>query len=119
MTERGYRRVVITALLIMATPLALSLGAFASGSDKAPFLAAAKAGTQCVMDPMIMRHYHMTYLKQPRDRVVRDGDRSARNGQLIMETCGNCHGNRSEFCDKCHARAGVNLDCFGCHKYGR
>jgi len=118
MTERGYRRAVIVILLMMATPLALSFLAYASGSYKAPFLAAAKAGTQCVLDPIKMRPYHMIYLKQLRDRIVREGDRSVRSGLPIMTTCGNCHGNRSNFCDKCHARAGVNLDCFECHRDG-
>ncbi len=116
MTERGYRRAVTAALLVMATPLALSLATFASGSEKAPFLAAPVAGTRCIFDRTIMRTHHMTYLKQQRDRVVRDGDRTARNRVHLMDSCGNCHGNRSEFCDKCHSRAGVNLDCFGCHQ---
>ena len=117
MTERRYRRAVIIALVIMATPLVLSLVTYATGSEKEPLLPVPTAGTQCIFERTIMRTQHMTYLKQRRDRVVRDGNRSVPAGTRVMSTCVNCHGAQSRFCDKCHSRAGVHLDCFGCHAY--
>ena len=117
MTECNYRRWVIAAWSITAAPIAWSLISYASGSEKAPFLASATPGTQCLLDRNMMRKHHMVYLKQQRDRVVREGSRPAHGPWRIMETCGNCHASKTEFCDKCHSRAGVNLDCFGCHQY--
>ena len=51
MIERNYRRWVIAAWSITAAPLALSIISYASGSEKALFLASALPGTQCLFRP--------------------------------------------------------------------
>jgi hypothetical protein len=118
MKERSYRRAVTMGLLVIATPLALSLVAYASGTQLSASPATTKIPTKrCILDPPDARYHHMTYLKERRDRVLRDGRRSGQSIPSLMSTCSGCHGEQSQFCDKCHARAGVNLDCFGCHSY--
>lgn len=119
MTERRYRRAVAAALLVMGVPLLLSLVGFARGAQPEPFLAPAKPETRCVLEPSIMRHTHMTYLARLRDRVVRDGDAAtvADSEARGMRSCSGCHADRAAFCDRCHTRASVTLDCFGCHAY--
>ena len=118
MKERSYRRAVTIGLLVIATPLALSLVAYASGTQLSALPATTKMPKKrCILDTLSARYNHMTYLKQRRDQVVRDGSRSGQVAPSLMSTCSGCHGERSQFCDKCHERAGVNLDCFGCHTY--
>lgn len=118
MKEHSYRRAVTMGLLVIATPLALSLVAYASGTQLSASPATTKMPMKrCILDTPSARHQHMTYLKQRRDQVVRDGRRSGRVAQGLMSTCSGCHGEQTQFCDKCHERAGVRLDCFGCHTY--
>jgi hypothetical protein len=116
----GHRRAIGAGVLLMVVPLFLTVIDAARGVETKPFLTPAKAGTRCVLDATTMRYRHMTYLKDLRDRVVRAGDRSPAvgvdtNGMMI--SCGRCHEDRTQFCDKCHSRAGVTPDCFGCHSY--
>jgi len=118
MKERSYRWSVTMGLLVIATPLALSFVAYASGTQLSASPATPKMPIQrCILDTPSARYHHMTYLKERRDQVVRDGRRSGQVTSNLMSTCSGCHGEQSQFCDKCHERAGVSLDCFGCHKY--
>jgi len=118
MKEHSYRRAVTIGLLLIATPFALSLVAYASGTQLSASPTTTKVPMKrCILDTPSARYHHMTYLKQRRDQVVRDGSRSGQSAQNLMSTCSGCHGEQSQFCDKCHARAGVHLDCFGCHTY--
>jgi hypothetical protein len=117
MTERTYRRAVTTGLLIMLAPLALSLVTYASGAQKNALPVTLPSRARCILDTPNVRSNHMTYLKQRRDEVVRDGRRLNPYVPRAMDTCKGCHGDKAQFCDKCHTRAGVNLDCFGCHTY--
>jgi hypothetical protein len=67
----------------------------------------------CVRETEYMRFYHMDFLKEIREDVVRSGVK----GGVTLAGCGDCHRNRDQFCDRCHQAASVNLDCFGCHFY--
>jgi hypothetical protein len=117
MNERKYRRTVISGLVIMGAPLALSLVAYARGVQKNEGPAAPTGSSGCILAAPTMRYEHMTYLKARRDSVVRDGHRKGPNAPGLLSTCSGCHHDRAQFCDKCHTRAAVNLDCFGCHTY--
>jgi hypothetical protein len=64
----------------------------------------------------------MAMLQHQRDRTVRQGERGTR---ITLNGCIECHagktsgtviGSRTEFCEGCHAYAGVKLDCFECHQ---
>ena len=76
----------------------------------------------CVAPPAEMRRNHMAMLQHQRDRTLRLGERGAK---VSLNGCINCHagkasgsviGSRTEFCESCHAYAGVKLDCFECHQ---
>ncbi len=87
----------------------------------APELAKAKPGTQCVQAKETMREGHMQILNRWRDEVVRSGDHyfTGEDGLVheksLTNTCLDCHGERAQFCDKCHAYAGVAPYCWDCH----
>jgi hypothetical protein len=33
----------------------------------------------------------------------------------LTQTCMRCHESRADFCDRCHAYAGAQPACWGCH----
>ena len=78
---------------------------------------------ECVAPKAFMRTSHMELLTDWRDDAVRDGQREfiAVNGKhydkSLTRTClGQCHGNHTEFCDRCHSYNGVRTDsCWACH----
>ena len=67
----------------------------------------------CVRDTEYMRFQHMDLLKDVRADVIRYGLK----GGITLAGCGDCHQDREAFCDRCHEKASVILDCFGCHYY--
>lgn len=91
----------------------------------------APAGEEfCVESTEFMRAEHMQLLNEWRDQVVRNGNRryasSVNYGTedapvyrvyeiSLQNTCMNCHTNKAEFCDKCHATVGVEPYCWTCH----
>jgi hypothetical protein len=116
--NRENRGVVATVLVILILlPVGASVVGFViQGRPEVPEVFLEKADPRwesCVREPEYMRFYHMDFLKQIREDVVRKGIK----GGVTLSGCGDCHRNRDQFCDKCHAAASVNLDCFGCHFY--
>ena len=103
--------------VLILSPFAYSMGRFAwlrAFSAPKPFLETASAPSQrCLRDPKWMRQNHMVFLNELRDKTVREGIRS----DVTLNSCSQCHKDKTQFCDKCHERAGVKLDCFGCHTY--
>ncbi len=115
-----YRRAVLGALVLALVPPILSVYGSAFAKRKEPFLSPAKPGTRCVQAESLMRTSHPSRLLAQRDRVVRSGLRPplrASETSGALESCAQCHGDRDRFCDRCHVRAGVRLDCFECHHY--
>jgi hypothetical protein len=113
--NRGVAATVLVILILL--PLGASIVGFAfGGGGEVPDVFLEKADPRwesCVKDPDWMRFRHMDFLKEVREDVVRKGIPSG----VTLAGCGDCHLNRSEFCDKCHEAASVILDCFGCHFY--
>jgi hypothetical protein len=114
----------LPALALMAA-LALALGAAgarAEGRVAKPAISVDPTRGHCVAPPEEMRRNHMAMLQHQRDRTLRLGERGAK---VSLNACVNCHagktsgrviGSRQEFCEGCHAYAGVTLDCFECHQ---
>jgi hypothetical protein len=105
-------------LVIILIPLVASLAGFvfgqANGGGDEPFIEVSQwTETSCVRDARWMRFHHWELLREVRETVVRDGDRSG----IRLDDCRRCHDNRDRFCNQCHREANVNLDCFGCHYY--
>lgn len=91
----------------------------AGTNSAAPKLAKAK-GDRCIYDTAYMRENHMDVLIAWRDEVVRRGNRVLTVGGASYEmslsnTCLDCHGDKKEFCDKCHDYAAVKPYCWDCH----
>ena len=76
---------------------------------------------RCVMPVEYMRASHMVLLQSWREAVVRTGDRDyvGADGRTFRRslsgTCLDCHSNKQSFCDRCHAYAAVDPDCWNCH----
>ncbi|MBN8486227.1 MAG: hypothetical protein J0M20_00635 [Burkholderiales bacterium] len=92
-----------------------------SGRTPVPAVAKAASGTQCVVEPSVMRRTHMDLLKHQRDRTVRVGDRSS---AVSLKACVDCHASATtrsvaaaptDFCQSCHSYSAVKIDCFECH----
>ncbi|MBF0160140.1 MAG: hypothetical protein HQL58_11525 [Magnetococcales bacterium] len=98
---------VMAILLLTDSPPVWAMGAAVPQLEPA-------AGKPCVRDPAWMRRNHPDFLKQMRDRTVREGVR-IRSESLAQ--CASCHQSRAQFCDRCHQYAGVEPDCFTCHNY--
>lgn len=106
-------------LAVLTAPSWLGL---ARGTRPAPpRLAPARAGEVCVAPAAEMRASHMRLLADWRDRVVRQGMRTTKGADgrtwrmSLTGTCLECHGDKAEFCDRCHAYVGVKPDCWNCH----
>jgi hypothetical protein len=78
---------------------------------------------ECVAPVTYMKTAHMKLLSEWRDQVVRNNIRTftAFNGQVytisLSGTClQQCHADKAQFCDRCHAYNGVREPyCWDCH----
>jgi [DsrC]-trisulfide reductase subunit J len=105
---------VVTTPFWFAHPAAKDLG-------KVPGLTLPANTKECVAPASYMRTSHMQLLMSWREDVVRRDQRQyvAFNGKVyeksLDQTCLGCH-NKQEFCDRCHAYAGVSGPyCWHCH----
>lgn len=78
-------------------------------------------GDKCVRETDFMRRNHMDLLKHQRDDTMRKGIRTTQNS---LKGCIDCHaspvnnsviGTNDNFCQGCHNKVAVKLDCFECH----
>ncbi|MCE5181306.1 MAG: hypothetical protein LLG15_05850 [Betaproteobacteria bacterium] len=115
------------AVLLAATFLAVALpaAAYDEGGAKAGHAKHIDAkGDKCVRDEAYMRRNHMDLLKHQRDDTMRKGIRTT---QYSLKNCIGCHANektnsvigstdgKDNFCQGCHNKMAVKLDCFECH----
>ena len=95
----------------------------ASGvTTKGPELARPATARQCVASTEFMRSSHMLLLIEMRDQMVRRGNPvyvGAGGSSYTISLTGTCleqcHGSKTEFCDRCHDYAGVSPGCWSCH----
>ena len=115
------KKIVIPSLILF---LAVATMPFWIGSDndqEEPQVVIKDGLTQCVESKEFMRANHMQLLDQWRHSVVREQQRIYVNSagehfeKSLTNTCLNCHSNKSEFCDSCHTKAGVEPYCWSCH----
>ena len=75
----------------------------------------------CVIPAKEMRSEHMQMLDTWRDIALREGKRAytAKDGSVwevsLQNTCMKCHGDKVDFCDKCHDTNSVKPYCWDCH----
>ncbi len=106
-------------IIFMLTPMLYNL---AIGTTEPPKLTYPTGLETCIESTEYMNPYHMDMLNTWRDQVVREEVRIYTSGldkkeynMSLTNTCLNCHGDRAEFCDKCHEYAGVEPVCWDCH----
>jgi len=109
--------VLFLALLTSPVWYALAVGATSKGPEpERP----AREKT-CVAPLAYMRRSHMELLTAWREQVVRDQARDfvafdgRRHDKNLTGTCMKCHTSKADFCDRCHAYAGVAPTCWDCH----
>lgn len=114
---------LIIFLAIITSPFWYNMGKATSApepklSDKA------KAAKVCVESKEYMKANHMQILDVWRNEVVRKGNKIYTNSMgkeynislsSGEESCLGCHGDKAEFCDKCHTYASVEPYCWDCH----
>ncbi len=115
---------IIIFIIIIIFPFLSNLGK-TSQKPEIKLSEKAKAAKTCIYPKEYMRANHMQLLDLWRDAVVRDGYRKnvGYDGKVfemsLSNTCLDCHDNKKEFCDKCHAYASVDPYCWDCHIEGK
>lgn len=95
----------------------------ASGAtSKGPGQVLPRDQKECVAPVAYMRTSHMKLLLDWRNEAVRLNNREfvAFNGKTyarsLTKTClEQCHGEKTQFCDRCHTYASVSATCWDCH----
>ncbi len=114
-------RLAVSLGLVLLIAASAVLAREPQGRTPTPAIEPAKAGTQCVAPPEVMRREHPNLLKHQRDVTVHRGVRQARDS---LQGCVGCHASaatgsvaqaKTDFCSSCHAYAAVQIDCFECH----
>lgn len=120
MRDRGLILAGLAVFLVLITfPVWYNVAA--GTSAKGPELKLPTAEKQCVAPKETMRAAHMEMLVGWRDLVVRRSDRTYRawDGKTytmsLTQTCLKCHDSKEQFCDRCHAYAGLQPYCWDCH----
>ncbi len=115
-------KIVLFLLVIVAVTLTpIWYNAVTGRGAAQPKLTAGTSEKECVLPASEMRAAHMQVLDDWRTRVVRGGEHKTRTSQgrevrmSLTGTCLGCHAQKTEFCDRCHDYAAVNLACFDCH----
>ncbi len=114
---------IVIFLLVSLSPIFMSL---ASKTDM-PVInldELKKAHKTCVLPAEEMKREHMVILNDWRNTVVREGNRiyvtpDGTEFNMSLSTgetsCLGCHGDKADFCDKCHNYASVKPYCWDCH----
>jgi len=114
------RRLIISIIIFIPPTL------FSHGEEGHTLTNKSKADmqTQCVESTDIMRKEHFMFLYHQRDKTVLKGIRTK---QHSLANCIDCHVSYDEkgeaipinsdgqFCQTCHIKTAVNIDCFTCH----
>ncbi len=113
---------IIIGLVIFIGALCAPFAASMMSKEyKQPELKLPAGEKECIESKEFMRTKHMELLDQWRDWALRDGKRTYTNHAgkeftiSLQNTCMKCHNNKADFCDKCHADAGVTPYCWDCH----
>ncbi len=91
-----------------------------AGPSARPEVKIAKPQSRCVAPRAVMRVSHLQLLDGWRTEVVRSANRvegppGHEVRRSLTGTCLECHGDRKDFCDRCHTDLAVNVGCWDCH----
>jgi hypothetical protein len=120
LSKGGVATGIIIFLAVVTSPLWYN--AFTGMAGYVPELKLPENEKRCVEERRYMRERHPDLLAAWKDRVVRDGQRTylSKDGKAyemsLTGTCMKCHSAKADFCDRCHAYAGVQSPvCWDCH----
>jgi hypothetical protein len=117
----------LIGLVIIGIVMAVSESAFAEQKGFSTTAGASFGNWKsdaCVESVPIMRRQHMDFLLHQRNETMRYG---VRTGSYSLKGCIACHAKEDkkgnlipvdssgQFCQDCHQRVAVNIDCFQCH----
>jgi hypothetical protein len=105
---------LIIFLLVMFSPVLYNALSFGLREVPKPEIKINESLEHCVEDTDYMRAYHMTYLKEGREQIVREGIRETNKS---ITKCIECHPARGEFCTSCKDYVGIRVECWDCHYY--
>ncbi len=122
----GIKVYLLLRRLIISTIVLISPNLFSHGEETHALINKSKADmqNQCVEPTDIMRKQHFIFLYHQRDKTVLKGIRTK---QHSLANCIDCHVSYDEkgvaipinsdgqFCQVCHIKTAVNIDCFTCH----
>jgi len=114
------RRLIISIIILISPNL------FSHGEETHTLNNKSKADmqNQCVESTDIMRKQHFMFLYHQRDKTVLKGIRTKKHS---LANCIDCHvsyddkgiaipiNSDGQFCQTCHVKTAVNIDCFACH----
>ena len=110
------------ALFLILVTFPAWRGLAAGSTTRGPQPVLPTSQKQCIEPTAFMKSSHMTLLMNWRDNVVRQNvrDYTAADGKhyniSLTNTClKQCHGAKTDFCDKCHNYSAVSLPCWNCH----
>ncbi len=118
------RPIIYTGLLVFLGLATMPFWRDLAGAatTKGPQQKLPATATTCVAGVEFMKSSHMRLLLDMRDRAVRQGipTYAGADGKTytigLTSTClEQCHGSKTEFCDRCHDYAGVSPGCWSCH----
>jgi hypothetical protein len=119
-SKRGVFIGIIVLLAAITSPLWYN--ALTGRAAYVPELKLPEDEKRCVEEKSYMREHHADLLNLWKKRVVREGQRiyTSQDGKTyemsLSGTCMKCHAVKADFCDRCHAYAGVpSPPCWECH----
>ncbi len=122
-----WRETSVVWLAVMFVLAMVVAGVSVSEESRSSLVGPASKAAQaerCVEPREMIRRNHMDFMLHQRDLTVREG---VRGGQYSLAACIDCHVQRDargqaipidaekQFCQACHAKAAVRIDCFSCH----
>lgn len=110
---------IIVFVALFTTPF--WMGGIGAKKYTRPDVALPQNEKECVEPVAYMRAEHMQLLNLWRDEALRNENRTyvSSTGKKweisLQNTCLKCHGNTTDFCDKCHISNSVYPYCWTCH----
>ena len=126
--KRTLGRILTSLVLLGVSLMSASILAQAGASEVLPGSRAAGLESCVIPDTEDMRRNHMEYLFHKRDLTMREGIRTHGDDVISLNGCIACHAAKDaqgqyvpvneegQFCQSCHQRVAVKVDCFECHR---
>ena len=116
----------LTKILAISIMVFIPISSHSHDGEKHSLIGESKADKldQCVEPTEVMQKEHFEFLYHQRENTVEKGIRTKNHS---LANCIDCHVSHDEkgkpipvnaegqFCQTCHVKTAVNIDCFSCH----